>query len=106
MKTVFTALTASLSAGRAAVLCSITSSSGSTPRGPGAKMLVLEDGEPTGTIGGGAVEYQAKLDAAALWNSQETTGQKCYDLSHAAAELGMVCGGKIQVQFEVKHRTE
>ena len=59
MKTVFTALTASLSAGRAAVLCSITSSSGSTPRGPGAKMLVLEDGEPTGTIGGGAVEYQA-----------------------------------------------
>ena len=86
------------------VLVTITKKSGSAPRGVGTWMHVRPDGTAVGTVGGGAVEYQAKLDAMALWNSQETTGKACYDLSHAAAELGMVCGGKIQVKFEVKHR--
>ena len=38
------------------VLVSIIAESGSSPRGAGAKMLVQENGEIVGTIGGGAVD--------------------------------------------------
>ena len=76
------------------VLCTITRKSGSAPRGEGTWMLVHPDGTCVGTIGGGAVEYRAKLDALEMMNSGVERDHKLYDLSHAAAELGMVCGGK------------
>lgn len=82
------------------VLCTITRKSGSAPRGEGTWMLVRPDGTCVGTIGGGAVEYRAKLDALEMMNSGVERDHKLYDLSHAAAELGMVCGGKIEVDFE------
>lgn len=86
----------------AGVLCTIVEKSGSAPRGVGTWMLVRPDGACAGTIGGGAVEYQAKLDALELWRNGTGEKRKTYDLSHAAAELGMVCGGKIVVEFEVR----
>ena len=76
------------------VLCTITRKSGSAPRGEGTWMLVHPDGTCVGTIGGGAVEHLAMM------NSGVERDHKLYDLSHAAAELGMVCGGKIEVDFE------
>ena len=82
------------------VLCTITRKSGSAPRGEGTWMLVHPDGTCVGTIGGGTVEYRAKLDALEMMNSGVERYHKLYDLSHAAAELGMVCGGKIEVDFE------
>lgn len=84
------------------VLCTIVKKSGSAPRGAGAWMLVRPGGDCAGTIGGGAVEFQARLDALALWANGGGAMGKTYDLSHAAAELGMVCGGKIDVRFEIR----
>ena len=46
--------------------------------------------------------HQVTLDAQALWRDGAGPLRKHYDLSHAAAELGMVCGGKIDVEFEVR----
>ena len=43
-----------LRAGERVVWCVILSASGSTPRGPGAKMAVFADGTAAGTVGGGA----------------------------------------------------
>ena len=45
-----------LEQGQAVLLVTVLASSGSTPRGAGAMMLVFEDGHSEGTIGGGAVE--------------------------------------------------
>lgn len=59
MKQLFFTLLQELEGGRAAVLCGIVASHGSTPRGAGARMLALEGGRTLGTIGGGAVEYRA-----------------------------------------------
>ena len=59
MRKLLTDLIRELEAGRAAMLCTVTDSRGSVPRGTGARMLVLEGGEALGTIGGGAVEHQA-----------------------------------------------
>ncbi len=84
------------------VLCTIVSKRGSAPRGVGTWMLVRPGGACVGTVGGGAVEYQVKLDALALWVDRRGPKRKTYDLSHAAAELGMVCGGRIEVMFEVR----
>lgn len=83
------------------VLVTITKKSGSAPRGEGAWMLVRPDGTIAGTIGGGAVEHQARLDALVLWQSGEPGVRRSYDLSPGAAELGMVCGGKIEVEFQI-----
>lgn len=85
------------------VVVTIVKKSGSAPRGEGTWMLVRPDGTCAGTIGGGRVEYQAKLDAQAMIEQGVERDHKIYDLSHAAAELGMVCGGKIEVDF-VNHK--
>ena len=53
--------------GEPGVLCTITAKHGSTPRGVGTWMLVRPDGSVLGTIGGGAVEFQAVQEAKALW---------------------------------------
>ena len=55
MKAILDEMLAALSRGERVVLCSILASSGSVPRGAGAKMAVFEDGRVLGTIGGGAV---------------------------------------------------
>ena len=81
------------------VLCTIIEKHGSAPRGVGTWMLVRPDGSCAGTIGGGAVEYEAKNHALALWQSGGQEEVVEYDLSHAAAELGMVCGGRVKVRF-------
>ena len=82
------------------VLCTIVEKHGSAPRGVGTWMLVAPDGSCAGTIGGGQVEYEAKLHAQALWTAGGPGDTGEYDLSHAAAELGMVCGGRVKVRFD------
>ena len=84
------------------VLCAITKKTGSAPRGVGAWMLVRPDGTSRGSVGGGAVEYQAVKDALALWESGEANLRRAYDLTPKAAELGMVCGGVIEIEFTVR----
>ena len=84
------------------VLCTIVEKHGSAPRGVGTWMLVRPDGTCAGTIGGGAVEYQARQDALSLWEAGVSESVREYDLSHAAAELGMVCGGRVKVEFKLR----
>ena len=86
------------------VLCTIVEKHGSAPRGVGAWMLVRPDGTCAGTVGGGAVEHQVKLDALALWARGGGEAVKEYDLSHAAAELGMVCGGRVKVRLQSREK--
>ena len=81
------------------VLCTITAKHGSAPRGVGTWMLVRPDGSVLGTIGGGAVEHAAAERARALWEQGGGPVTEHYDLSPGAAELGMVCGGSVDVAF-------
>ena len=88
--------------GEPGVLCTITAKRGSAPRGVGTWMLVRPDGSVLGTIGGGAVEHLAVQEAKALWTHGGGPVRRHYDLTPGAAELGMVCGGDIDVEFEVR----
>ena len=89
-----------LEAGQAVELVSILKASGSTPRGAGAVMAVFSNGESAGTIGGGAVEYEAQRAAAALLASGGDDVKDYRFVPGDAASLGMVCGGDVTVQFQ------
>ena len=71
MKELFEQILHALERGENVVLCSILASSGSAPRGAGAKMAVFPDGTALGTIGGGAVERIAAEQALELLRTGE-----------------------------------
>ena len=50
----------------AVALVTLAQAQGSSPREPGARMVVAPDGRFTGTIGGGALEWGALAEAQAL----------------------------------------
>jgi len=78
-----------------AVLVTLCSTGGSTPRKAGAKMLVYPDLSIIGTIGGGNLEYQAIQKAREVFAREESLYWQC-DLE----DLGMVCGGQGTVLIE------
>ena len=75
MRNLFSALRDALASGQDAVLVTVVASSGSTPRGAGARMVVTGQGRLCGTIGGGAVEYRSQQVA------QEPSGRAAPALS-------------------------
>ena len=97
MRKLLTDLIRELEAGRAAMLCTVTDSRGSVPRGSGARMLVLEGGEALGTIGGGAVEHQAIQFARELLE-QGRSAERTYGLA-PGGDTDMICGGEVDVRF-------
>ena len=100
MKTLFTELRQLLEQGEEAVLVTIIASSGSTPRGTGSRMLVRKDGSIEGTVGGGAVEYQA-IQAALKAMEDKASFAKGFTLTrNQVADIGMVCGGNVVVYFQ------
>ena len=59
------------SSGMAFALAVITAADGTTPRHPGTKMIVYEDGKQVGTIGGGDIEQQILSDAKVCLDSRK-----------------------------------
>lgn len=88
-----------LNTGNPAVLISIISMEGSTPRESGTKMVVTANGN-YGTIGGSLLEAAAIKKARRLL----TTGRSelmDFDLSgESTSTPGMICGGKAQVLLD------
>ena len=99
MKKLFDALYQTLRTGGDAVLVTIVASSGSAPRGTGARMLVTEKGRICGTIGGGAVEYKSEQLAAEILQTKRSRQENFRLFKNDVADLGMVCGGTVDVYF-------
>lgn len=79
-----------------AALCIIVETKGSGPRKTGSKMIVYENGDQEGTIGGGSLELQVTKDALKL--IEQSKAQKIvYDLGQ---DLAMNCGGMAEVYIE------
>ncbi len=88
-----------LAAGEDLVLVTVVASSGATPRGAGARMLVGREGRIYGTIGGGSVEYRSEQIAA-----RQLAERKSYEHDFSLTKddvqnLGMICGGAVNVYF-------
>ena len=80
------------------VMITIISKRGSSPRGTGSKMFLDREGRSYGSIGGGNVEFQALKYAPNAHHCEVKT----YNLSNqGGANLGMICGGEVEVLYEV-----
>lgn len=100
MKQLFDELNQMLGQGEEAVLVSVIASSGSVPRGAGARMLVKGDGSTRGTVGGGAVEYRAIQTAMAAMREKASSVRGFSLTKNQIPDLGMICGGEVTVYFQ------
>lgn len=100
MKTLFSALQAAIQQQQDCMLVTVIAGSGSTPRGAGAKMAVFADGSIAGTIGGGALEYKAQQMASDALQQGKTYTWEFMLHPNEVADLGMVCGGDVEVYFQ------
>jgi len=82
--------------GRTAALVTVVGTEGSAPREAGSRMLVYADGSGVGTIGGGAVEYEAQNIAMAAIED----GLPVRFSPNLARDLGMACGGTMDIFIE------
>ncbi len=96
-----TALREVCSGDSAAALVTITDVKGSTPRKPGAKMLVFPDGRVIGTIGGGCGEAEVRREALNVLSSLTPVKYIVNMTNDMAEEEGMVCGGIMQVLIDI-----
>ena len=88
-----------LMCGEDLVLVTVIASSGATPRGAGARMLVGRQGRICGTIGGGAVEYRSEQIAAKVLEEKTSLGHDFTLTADDVQNLGMICGGACNVFF-------
>jgi xanthine dehydrogenase accessory factor len=83
----------------AAALVTLAQAQGSSPREVGARMVVAPDGKFTGTIGGGALEWGALVEAQALLARRD--GPAIARLDRALGpDLGQCCGGRVLLTIE------
>lgn len=99
MRNLFKKLNETLASGHNTVLVSVVASSGSTPRGSGARMLVTAQGRVYGTIGGGAVEYKSEHIALDVLRNRCSCIEHFNLNANDVADLGMICGGAVVVYF-------
>jgi xanthine dehydrogenase accessory factor len=86
--------------GEEAALVTIVSTTGSTPREEGTKMLVKPDGSILGTIGGGNLEAQVIEEAVKVIKQGKPKRLHMSLTAKEAEEVGMICGGDLEVFIE------
>ena len=83
--------------GTPAVLCTVVGTNGSAPREGAARMLVYADQRFVGTVGGGVFEKRVIEEAIGALND----GRHRRYSPHLTQDLGMCCGGEMDVFLEV-----
>ncbi len=101
MKKLFEEIRAALARGENTVLCTVLASSGSAPRGAGARIAVFADGHASGTIGGGAVERIAAEQALELLRTGENLLRTFRLSRNQVCDIGMICGGDVTVYYQI-----
>lgn len=100
MRNLFQLLHNTLIQNQDAVLVTVVASSGSTPRGAGARMLITKDGRVAGTIGGGAVEYRSEQLAQTVLKEKNSHMEYFQLHKNQVQDLGMICGGDVNIYFQ------
>ena len=73
---------------------------GSAPRGVGAKMVVNQDGDFAGSVSGGCVEGAVIEEASSVLRNQQAKILHFGVADETAWEVGLACGGEIEVFVE------
>ncbi|MHB8069599.1 MAG: XdhC family aldehyde oxidoreductase maturation factor [Desulfobaccales bacterium] len=94
---IFPSIADLLARGESLTLATIVSRLGSAPRDVGSRLVIRQDGSLVGTIGGGILEARVR-ELAQKVRGQGQAILKKYNLTAAdAGQMGMVCGGVVQV---------
>lgn len=99
MNSLFNKIHTLLKAGQSIVAATIYSSSGSSPRTSGAKMIVLEDESIFGTIGGGRMEAEVQQKAKNIFKSKQGSEILEFNLN-GTEDTDMICGGDVRILLE------
>ena len=85
-----------------AVLATIVSRHGSTPREVGSKMLLLPDGRTVGSVGGGIMEYRVQQLAAKMLAGEEPPTKLAAFTTDGTGEDAAIaaCGGSMSVLLQ------
>ena len=106
MNTIFAKILYELEKDHDLVLVTLIAEKGSAPRGTGSQMLVNMDGRLLGTIGGGAVEYDAEQLALSLLGEKRSCIHDYVLRKNKAQDIGMVCGGDVTAYFQFIDHTD
>ena len=85
--------------GQRRVLATVATTLGSTPRGPGAHLLLRPDGTFTGTIGGGCGEAEVWQEAMETMQDGRPRIVKV-DLTEPVDGDDKICGGVMEIFIE------
>jgi xanthine dehydrogenase accessory factor len=89
------------SSGRRVALARVVGVEGSGPRGPGAAMVVSEDGEVAGSVSGGCVEGAVVTEALDVLGGDGRARLCTFGYSDDEAfAVGLTCGGTIHLLVE------
>jgi xanthine dehydrogenase accessory factor len=99
LKRMYTSVADALEGGRAAVLVTVVDSDGSTPRKSGSVMAVFGDRTSSGTVGGGALEYEAQRTSGEILDKRLSNTVEYSLASNELGDLCMVCGGGVTVHY-------
>ena len=92
MRYIYSEILNSLKTNQSSVLATIISQRGTSPRGAGAKLLIMEDGALAGSVGGGILE-KAVIDASSQVFSSGFPVR-------FNSDPGMSCGGDVEIFLE------
>jgi len=84
----------------AAAMVTLAAARGSSPREPGARMIVNPDGTFTGTVGGGTLEWKAIAQAQGMLGRAAGARAEVRRIA-LGPELGQCCGGSVDLLVEV-----
>ena len=86
--------------GRGVALATVVSTWGSSPRPVGSQLLVDDQGAMLGSVSGGCIEGAVVLEAREAIADGKSRTLDFGVTSEQAWEVGLACGGKVQVYVE------
>lgn len=101
MRHILEELVTALDRDETVILAGIIRSSGSAPRTAGARMLIRQNGNLSGSVGGGALEGACQQKAAEMLAKETEYHELKFTLTAlSAADAGMICGGAVTVLLQ------
>lgn len=89
-----------LAAGRRVALATVTGCWGSAPRPVGSLMAIADDGSMAGSVSGGCIEGAVAMEAARVIEDGEPRLLSFGISNDMAWEVGLACGGKLEIYLE------